>query len=104
MVVFEGRVRDREGGEPISSINYEAYGAMAARELAAICRRAKSKWEAAVFLRHRIGRVRAGEPAVVIACAAKHRREAFAACRFIIDSVKKRVPIWKAGFARKEAR
>ncbi len=104
VVLFEGRVRSREAGSPISSITYEAYGAMARRQLAVICRTAKRRWGVAVFLCHRVGRVPAGEPAVVVACAAKHRREAFAACRFIIDSVKKRVPIWKAGFARRKAR
>lgn len=102
--VFEGRVRDREAGVRISWMNYEVYPALAEREMARICRQARRKWKASVYLRHRVGRVPAGAPAIVIACAAKHRREAFLACRFIIDSVKNDVPIWKAGFARKKAR
>lgn len=104
VAVFEGRVRDREAGARISWINYEAYPAMAEREMAGICRQARRKWRVSVYLRHRVGKVPAGAPAVVIACAAKHRREAFLACRFVIDSVKKRAPIWKAGFARRKAR
>lgn len=100
VVTFSGVVRDTERGRRISSITYAAYRRMAAREMRLIARAARRRWRVKVAVRHRVGRVPAGRPAVVVACAGKHRKEAFAACRFVIESIKKRVPIWKAEYGR----
>jgi molybdopterin synthase catalytic subunit len=68
---------------------------MAEAECAAIVSEAESRWECTVALRHRIGVLPIGEAAVAIAAASGHRDEAFAACRYVIEEVKRRVPIWK---------
>ena len=56
---------------------------------------AESRWDVAVALRHRIGQLEIGDAAVAIAAASAHRDEAFVACRYVIEEVKRRVPIWK---------
>ncbi len=104
IVTFSGCVRDTEKGKPISGIAYGAYPAMAEREMGRIVRETGRKWKVGVAMRHRVGNVRPGEPSVVIACAGVRRREAFEACRFVIAALKERVPIWKAGFIRKQGR
>jgi molybdopterin synthase catalytic subunit len=104
IVTFSGCVRESEKGKPISGIAYEAYPAMAEREMGRIAREAGKRWKVRVALRHRAGIVRAGEPSVVIACAGVHRREAFEACRFVIDALKSRVPVWKARFIGRRGR
>ena len=96
VATFSGVVRGTERGRRIGSITYEAYRPMAEREIGRIVARARKRWNVAVAVRHRLGRVPAGRPAVVVACAGVHRREGFAACRFVIDAIKDRVPIWKA--------
>lgn len=101
VVAFLGCVRGSEAGEPVSAIDYEAYEAMAERELAAAVRRTEARFGAAVALSHRLGRVPAGEASVAIATAAPHRREAFEACRFMIETLKSKAPIWKTGFKKK---
>jgi molybdopterin synthase catalytic subunit len=68
---------------------------MAEAECARIAAEAESRWQCAVALRHRIGRLEIGEAAVAIAVASSHRDEAFVACRYVIEEVKRRVPIWK---------
>jgi molybdopterin synthase catalytic subunit len=95
LVLFAGTVRDTEDGAPISSILYEAYERMAAREMEKIAREARRRWDVRLAVRHRVGRVWAGEPAFIVAASGRHRPEAFAACRFVVDRVKSEVPIWK---------
>jgi molybdopterin synthase catalytic subunit len=68
---------------------------MAEAECVRIVTEAESRWPVAVALRHRIGRLEVGDTAVGIAVAGAHRDEAFAACRYVIEEVKRRVPIWK---------
>jgi molybdopterin synthase catalytic subunit len=80
----------------VAAIAYTAYDAMAEEELGRIAAEARERWPGArVALRHRLGVVAAGEASVMVATAAPHRAEAFAACRFLIDETKRRVPIWK---------
>lgn len=101
---FTGVVRDNARGEDVSHLEYEAYGSMAEREMRAIAAEIGVRWPGArVAMSHRTGRLEIGEPSVVVAASAPHRAEAFEACRYGIDSLKERVPIWKKEFARSGA-
>lgn len=96
VVTFVGRVRDRSRGQTIERLEYEAYPGMAERELERIADEAAGRWPGVrVAIAHRTGVLAVGELAVVVAAAAPHRSEAFEACRFAIDTLKERVPIWK---------
>ncbi len=93
---FEGWVRDHNEGKRVQGLHYEAYGALAEREGEAVLAEAVNRFaivDAACV--HRIGELALGEQAVWVGVAAAHRDAAFAACRWIIDEVKSRVPIWK---------
>jgi molybdopterin synthase catalytic subunit len=93
---FLGAVRDRNAGRAVAGIDYAAYEPMAAAELAAIAGDAAARWPGSrVALAHRIGTLAVGELSVAIAVAHPHRAEAFEACRFAIEAIKQRVPIWK---------
>ena len=76
-------------------LDYEAYGPMAESECARIVRESETRWPVRVALQHRIGRLGVGDTAVVVAAAGAHRAEAFEACRYVIEELKRRVPIWK---------
>ena len=93
---FAGVVRDENEGRPVSGMEYEGYDEMARDELAGIvaeaARRSDTQCIAAV---HRLGRLAVGEVSVAIAVSAPHRAEAFAAARYIIEEIKKRLPVWK---------
>ena len=94
--VFLGTVRrSAEDGE-VAGIEYSAYEAMAEEELGRIVGEAREHWpNARVEVRHRLGYVPTGEASVAVAVSAPHRGDAFAACRWVIDEVKRRAPIWK---------
>jgi molybdopterin synthase catalytic subunit len=98
VVVFEGRVRGTEKGAPIAAIFYDAYRGMAEKELLAVVREADEKWRARAAVHHRLGRVAVNEASLVVAVGAGHRAEAFEACRWIVDAVKSRAPLWKISF------
>ena len=93
---FEGWVRDHNDGRAVNGLHYEAYAALAEAEGAKVLAEALEKFDildAACV--HRTGDLAIGELAVWVGVAAAHRDAAFAACRYIIDEVKSRVPIWK---------
>ena len=91
--VFLGTVRT---DDDVTAIDYSAYEAMAMEEAERILAEALARWpDARVTLQHRLGVIPAGEASIAIAAAAPHRDEAFAACRYVIEEVKKRLPIWK---------
>jgi molybdopterin synthase catalytic subunit len=92
---FLGTVRDHHGGRKVLRLDYSAYEPMAEAECARVVAEAESRWQVAVALRHRIGTLQIGDAAVAVAVAAAHRDEAFVACRYVIEEVKRRVPIWK---------
>ena len=97
-VEFLGIVRGREDGRPIPWLDYEAYAPMAERVIAQAAAQATARWLLhQVQVRHRVGRVAVGAAAVLIGVAAPHRAEAFAACQFLIDTIKRDAPIWKHG-------
>ena len=94
--LFLGTVRRGPEDGPVTSIEYSAYESMAEEELRRIVTEGLERWPAVrVAVRHRLGPVPAGEASVAVAAAAAHRAEAFAACRWIIEEVKRRAPIWK---------
>jgi molybdopterin synthase catalytic subunit len=100
IVTFVGAVRDEARGRRIRHLEYEAYPGMAERELEKIAAEAARRWPGVrVAIAHRVGHLEVGELAVVVAAGAPHRAEAFAACRFAIDTLKETVPIWKKEFA-----
>ena len=95
-VSFEGWVRNHNEGKEVKSLEYEAYPALANKEGERILQEAKEKFdilESSCI--HRIGHLEIGEVAVWVGVIAKHRDAAFLACRYIIDEVKIRVPIWQ---------
>ena len=92
---FLGTVRNHHGGREVLRLEYSAYAPMVEAECARIVAEAESRWQVAVALRHRIGRLEIGDAAVAVAAASAHRDEAFVACRHIIEELKRRVPIWK---------
>ncbi len=100
VVTFTGIVRNQARGAEIDHLEYEAYAPMAEKEMRKIVDAVTGRWpQVKLALSHRVGRLAIGEAAVMIAAAAPHRAEAFEACRFAIDTLKKTVPIWKKEFA-----
>lgn len=95
IVTFTGTVRDETRGRRVLRLEYEAYGPMAEKKLAAIGAEVGAAHGARVAIVHRVGVLGPGEAAVVIACAAPHRTPAFRACEACIEQLKKDVPIWK---------
>jgi len=94
--IFIGRVRRRSEGKIIRHLFYECQTTMADKEIARIIDEMFSKWPLLhVEVQHRIGKLEVGEIAVIVAVSAEHRREATEACRYGIDELKHRVPIWK---------
>jgi len=95
-VLFTGSVRDHNEDGTVSEIYYEAYKEMAEKNLTEIEIEARTKWNVKKFVAvHRVGNLKVGEVAVAVAASAEHRKEAFEACRYGIDEIKIRVPIWK---------
>jgi molybdopterin synthase catalytic subunit len=96
VVVFWGAVRATEEGREIAGIQYEAHVAMAEHQMQLVAENAAKKFEVReIFVRHRIGFVPAAEPSVVVRVASGHRSAAFAASQWIMDELKRVVPIWK---------
>ena len=95
LALFLGTVRDHDAGRDVTRLEYSAYGDMAEAECGRIVREATARWAARVAVSHRIGTLAIGEIAVAVAAAAAHRAEAFDACRYVIEELKRRVPIWK---------
>ncbi len=95
-VLFVGTVRDQHNGRPVTGIEYACYGPMATRELASICTEASERFATLdIVVEHRIGHLFVGEASVAIAVAHARRAAAYEASRYIIEQIKRRVPIWK---------
>jgi len=94
--VFEGTVRDTNDGHDVTKLEYECYESLAMKEGNKILGEAIEKFGLIdAFCIHRIGTLEIGETAVIVVATSGHRDEAFKGCRYIIDEVKCRVPIWK---------
>ncbi len=99
-VLFTGTVRDHNKQDKVSKLHYEAYQEMAEKILQEIENEIHTKWKINKFVAiHRTGTLKVGEVSVAIAVSAEHRKEAFEACKFGIDSIKEKAPIWKKEFA-----
>ena len=96
VVVFRGIVRGEEAGESITALDYEANEEMARHQFELIFAAIDKRWPIeSVRLIHRVGIVSVNEPSLWVEVIAPHRGEAFAACQFLIDEMKEKVPIWK---------
>jgi len=96
IATFTGAVRRQSRGKQVARLEYEAYGAMAEKVFRELCDEVEAEFDGTkVAVEHRTGTLAIGDVAVVIAAAAPHRAEAFAACRAMIDRLKERAPIWK---------
>jgi molybdopterin synthase catalytic subunit/molybdopterin converting factor small subunit len=95
-IVFEGVVRDNTRGRRTLYLDYEAYDAMALKQMQGLAVEARERFAVrGISIIHRLGRLEIGETSVLIVVASAHRGAAFEACRWIIDTLKKTVPIWK---------
>lgn len=94
--VFLGTVREFTNNETVVSLEFESYKMMALKEMDKIANEALAKWPLnKVVIRHAVGVKKVQEVVVVIGVSAAHRNECFEACRFLIDTLKETVPIWK---------
>ena len=95
-VLFTGSVRDVSGGRTVRGIDYDAYEAMAAEELARIVRETAELFQTPhVVAEHRVGALQLGDVSVAIAVGHPHRGPAFDAARHVIEEIKRRLPVWK---------
>jgi molybdopterin synthase catalytic subunit len=94
--IFIGTTRNHSNGKEVLSLVYEAYEPMALKFMEAIVAEAHRRWTInRIAIVHRVGKVEIGEASAIVAVSAVHRREAFEACRYAIDTLKEDVPIWK---------
>jgi molybdopterin synthase catalytic subunit len=95
-VCFLGVVRESESGNPITAIEYESFQSMAEHQFQLLFAQIEKRWPIeSVRLVHRVGLVKTNEPSLWVEIIAPHRAEAFAACQWLIDEMKRVVPIWK---------
>jgi len=95
VVTFAGNVRDNALGREVLYLEYEGYAPLAEKELLRIASEAERRWTVRCAIVHRLGRLELGECSVAVAVASAHRAEAFEACRWVMDTLKATVPIWK---------
>jgi molybdopterin synthase catalytic subunit len=96
VVLFLGTVREMTDGRRTTALDYEAFGPMAESKIAQLEEEARRRWPLdGVAIAHRVGRLELGEVSVAVAVSSPHRAEAFEAARFLIDTLKETVPIWK---------
>lgn len=92
--LFEGVVRDHDGGEGVTRLDYSSHPD-AEHTLAGIVAAIEAEFEVTAFAEHRIGQLAIGDSALVAACSSAHRQQAFAACQEMVERIKSGVPIWK---------
>lgn len=96
VTTFEGLVRRENEADPVVALSFDAYRPMAMAQLRELAAEARARWEIRrIVMLHRLGVVPAGQICVLVAVATGHRDQAFAACKFLIDTLKAKVPIWK---------
>ena len=96
VLLFLGTVRDHNDGRPVSGMSYEAYEPMAREVLEAVAREAAARLGTErIAVVHRVGELDVGEVSVAIAVSSPHRAEAFHAARYVIEEIKRRLPVWK---------
>lgn len=93
---FVGTIRNHNEGKKVESLEYHIYDDMVVKEFYKIIDEARAKWPVEkIYVNHRKGALNIGDVAVIVAVSTVHRSEAFEACRYIIDELKHRAPIWK---------
>ena len=101
VVAFTGRARNMSRGKSVDHLEYEIYNSMALKELQRIVDEAAEKWALNnCVVIHRYGSVAVGETSIFIGISSPHRDESYESSRYIIDEIKKRVPVWKKEFYR----
>jgi molybdopterin synthase catalytic subunit len=99
VATFIGTVREssHDGANPSSvfAMTYDGFEPLAAKVLQEIASEAEARWGVRVAAAHRLGRLEVGEASVAVACGSAHRSEAFDACRYVIEEIKRRLPVWK---------
>ncbi len=97
IVIMSGMVRNQTGGQPVVSLEYQAYEPMAIAVFRQIAAQIRERWTDAthIIIHHRTGKLQIGDTSVLVAVGCPHRSEAFAACQFAIDTLKHNAPIWK---------
>lgn len=99
VVIFQGTVRELTAGVRTDHLEYEAYPEMAVRSLEELEQQVRDRFRVIrVAIAHRVGKLEPGEVSVVIAVSSPHRAQAFEAARWLIDTLKERVPVWKKEF------
>lgn len=98
IVTFAGNVRNTNLDQRVLFLEYETYAPLAEKQMREIAGEAERRWPVAVAVAHRLGRLEIGECSVCVAVGAAHRAEAFEACRWVMDTLKATVPIWKKEF------
>lgn len=99
VALFVGTVRDHHDGKAVVSLSYSAFKEMAEKEFAKIGEEALARWKiGGIYIAHRTGKLAIGDASVIIAVSSAHRAEAFEACRYAIETLKKIAPIWKEEF------
>ncbi len=95
--LFIGRVRDLNQGREVEGVSYDLHSVLCERVFAEICAEAREEWGEPlhIWLEHRHGRLGVGEASVIAAVSSPHRDESFRACRYLIEQMKHRAPIWK---------
>ncbi len=95
--LFVGAVRNRNQGRDVLAISYDVFAPLAEQCFGEICAEAEAKWgpDLRLFVAHAKGRLDVGGLSVVIAAGSPHRNEAFSACRYVIEQIKTRAPVWK---------
>jgi molybdopterin synthase catalytic subunit len=95
-LLFWGVVRNENEGRAVARLEYQAYAGMAEREMEKIAAEARERWRTGeIMVVHRVGRLEVGEASVAIVVAAPHRAEVYEASRYVIEELKRRVPVWK---------
>jgi molybdopterin synthase catalytic subunit len=97
-VLFVGVVRDHSKGRSVTGLEYQVHAPMAIAQLEKLVAEVQTRWDLKAAVLHRYGYIPIGEEAVVVCVASSHRGEAFEACRWLIDTLKLNVPIWKKEF------
>ena len=96
VLLFLGTTRNQSAGRPTASLDYESYNEMAGKMLARLEAEARQRWPlVACAIVHRLGHLEIGEASVAVAVSSAHREDAFAAGKWLIDTLKEIVPIWK---------
>ena len=100
VVVMSGTVRNQTEGKAVEYLEYQAYQPMAIAVFNSIAASIRQQWQDAnrIVIHHRVGKLKIGEISVIVAVGCPHRGEAFAACRYAIDTLKHNAPIWKKEF------